>query len=151
MIDHILEHLDLAEGYEANASRIAALRCRSKQSRDHSHRCCQAANRERAQAAAHSKSFSIDPLVVVQEHATWRRLRQYSLDFVEALTVADLCWLRAVVHHGRSGSRNVKRAAELFYIATAFFGSGSHNEPSPTMSSELGGLGDDSTDGGGAT
>jgi hypothetical protein len=117
LIDHILEHLNLADAYQANSARVAALKSGSKRSRDLSRLCSEAAERERAEAAAHSSAFDITDLGVTQELATWRRLRQYSLDRVQALTLDDVRWLRAEVRHGRSGSRNVRRAAELLILA----------------------------------
>lgn len=120
MIDHILEHLDVADHYAANAARLVALKYRSRQSRDPIRRCREAADRERAQAANHAKSFDIDPLVVAEELASWRRLRHYRLDRLEALTVTELRWLHTVVRHGRSGSLNVRRANELLCLTGAF-------------------------------
>jgi hypothetical protein len=120
MLDHILEHLQLAEDYEANAARIGALNSRSKRLRDLEHRCQEAAERERAEADSHVRCFDIDALVIAQEHAIWRRLRQYSFDRVETLTLADVVWLRTVFRHGRCGSRCVRRAAELLYLTGAF-------------------------------
>jgi hypothetical protein len=119
VIDHIIEHLDLADAFAANAARIATRKSRSKHSRELRRHCCEAADRERAEAAAHAKNFGIAHLLLRQELAVWRRLRQYSLDHVEALTVADLRWLRAVLRHGRCGSRNVRRATELLHLVQA--------------------------------
>ncbi len=116
MLDHILEHLELAEAFDANAARIAGLKYRSKHSRDLIRRCHEVAERHRTEATDHTSAFGIDPQVLRQEHATWRRLRQYSLGRVEALTVADVRWLRGVLQHGRPGSRNFRRAAELLHL-----------------------------------
>jgi hypothetical protein len=120
LLDHIIEHLTLADAFAANAARIAARKSRSKHSQELWRHCCGAADRERAEAAAHARNFGIAHLLLRQELATWRRLRQYSLDHVEALTVADVRWLKAVLRHGRCGSRNVRRAAELLHLVQAF-------------------------------
>ena len=45
MIDHIREHLHLAEEYAANAARIRATNKKSKRLREFSRRCTQAADR----------------------------------------------------------------------------------------------------------
>ncbi len=119
MLDHIITHLEVADAYAANATRIAALKRRSKHLLDIQNRCREAAARERAEAAGHAKAFGIADLVIAEELAAWHRLRQYSLDRPEALSIADVRWLRAVARHGRPGSRNVRRAAELLYLAEA--------------------------------
>ena len=122
MIDHILEHLDLADAFAANAARVAILKSRSRHSRDLIRRCREAAERHRAEAAEHAVMFGIDPQVVRGEQAEWRRLRRYRLDRVEALTVADIRWLKSVIGHGRPSSRNVRRAAELLLQIPALVG-----------------------------
>jgi hypothetical protein len=116
LLDHIVEHLTLADAFAANADRLVALKRRSKHSRDLVRRCRDAANRERAEALTHARDFDIADLAITQELAAWRRLRQYSLDRVEALTVRDLRWLRIVVRNGRPGCRNVRRAAEILAL-----------------------------------
>jgi len=128
LIDHILEHLDLADVYQANATRVAVLKSGSKRLCDVGRRFSEAAEREHAEAAAHVRDFGIDPLTRRQERAMWRRLRQYALDRVEALTLADLRWLRAMSRHGRPGSRNVRRASELLFLAEAFLSDGQVDE-----------------------
>ena len=138
MLDHILEHLQLAEDYEANAARIGALNSRSKRLRDLEHRCQEAAERERAEADSHVRCFDIDALFIVQEHAIWRRLRQYPLDSVETLTLADIVWLRAVFRHGRCGSRSVRRAAELLYVTGAFLAVKDQDDPLSSPSENVG-------------
>jgi len=83
LIDHILDHLDLTDGFAANADRFAKLKFPSRQSHGFIRRCYQAAERERAEAVAHAPTCGFDLLVVAQEHAAWRRLRQYSLDQIK--------------------------------------------------------------------
>lgn len=131
MIDHILDPLDLADGFAANADRFAKLRFRSRQSHGFIRRCYQAAERERAEAVTHAITSGFDLLVVAQEHAASRRLRQHSLDQIETLTLADVCWLRAVARHGRYGSRNFRRAIELLFLAEALLGAGSKGNAPP--------------------
>ena len=115
MIDHILDHLHLADEYAANAARIKGLKSRSKRLGEVRRRCSDAAEREHTASINHATQYDIDPLVVMQEYATWRRLRKYSLDSLETLTVADLRWLRIVIRYGRPTSRNVRRATELLF------------------------------------
>jgi hypothetical protein len=122
MIDHILDHLQMADEYAANAARIAAGNKRLKRLRELSRRCTEAAERERAAALHHARHFGFDPLVVTQERATWWKLRQYRLDRVDTLTVADVRWLRTVVHNGGPSSRNVRRATELLFLIEAGLG-----------------------------
>lgn len=129
MLDHILDHFDTADRYAANADRLAGLKSHSKRLRNLARRCREAAERERAEAAAHTNSFGIDPLVLRQEQATWRRLCQYSLDHAEALTLADLRWLRATARHGRVGSRNARRATELLWLAEVMLDAGLEDDP----------------------
>ncbi len=124
MLDHTITHLEMADAYAANASRIVALKKHSKHLRDLHRRCCEAAEQERAEAAAHIRDFQIDPLLLRQERAAWQRLRQYPLDRAEALALTDRRWLRAVFRHGRPGSRNVRRAAELLLLADESLGDG---------------------------
>jgi hypothetical protein len=126
LLDHILEHLDLAEAYTDNAARIAALKCRSKHARDLIRRCRKAAERHRAEAAHHAMHFGIDPQTLRHESATWHRLRNYSLDGTAALTLADVRWLKFVARHGQPGSRNVRRAAELLHLTQALLGVDPH-------------------------
>ncbi|QNI31999.1 hypothetical protein H7849_23795 [Alloacidobacterium dinghuense] len=87
MIDHILDHLHFADEYATNAARILAVNKRSKRLREFSRRCTEAAEQERAAAIGHATQSGIDPLVVTEEYATWRRLRQYPLDGEDTLTV----------------------------------------------------------------
>jgi len=129
LIDHILDHLETADRYAANADRLAALENRRKAIRDLIRRCRAAADRERAEAAAHATDTGVDPQVLGQEQATWRRLRQYSLDRAEALTLADLRWLRTTARHGRVGSRNARRATELLWLAEVLLGGGAEDDP----------------------
>lgn len=133
VLDHILEHLGLADTFDANAARTTTLKSRSKRLRDLQRRCCETAEGHRADAADHTWTFAVDPLVVAQEYAAWLRLRKYPLNKVGVLTLADLRWLRAVLHHGRPGSRNFRRAAELLFLAGTFIGNGPEDDtPSPT-------------------
>jgi hypothetical protein len=122
LIDHILEHHDRADGYAANADRIAALRSRSKHLRDQIRRC--------REAADHANEFRINPLVLTEERATWQQLCQYSLERIGAVTVAGVYWLRAVVRHGRSGSRNLRRDAELLTLIQELLRGASGGSPS---------------------
>ena len=82
MIDHILDHLHMADEYAANAARIRAINKRSKRTRELGRRCTEAAVLERAAALQHAKRSGIDWLVVREEHAAWRRLRHYPLNRV---------------------------------------------------------------------
>jgi hypothetical protein len=77
VIDHILEHLDLADSYAANADRIAATKNRSKRLLNLIRRCRENSQRESAEAIAHASIFGIDPPAIQQEHVDWRRLRRY--------------------------------------------------------------------------
>jgi hypothetical protein len=132
LLDHILEHLELADAFDANAARVAAQRRPSKHSCDLMRCCREQAEGEHAEAAAHAAEFGIHPLVLAQELATWRRLRQHPLDRLEVLTVADVRWLRSLVRHGGSDSRNVRRAAELLCLAETFLGHGREDDPPPS-------------------
>jgi hypothetical protein len=145
LLDHILEHLDPADAFEVNAFRITALKMRSKHLTNLHDRCREAADRELAEATGHVRDFHIDPLLLLQERATWQRLRQYSLDRTEGLTLPDLRWLRAVFHHGRPGSRNFRRTAELLYFA-AGFPSGVREDDPPSSLTESCGLNDGHAD-----
>lgn len=113
MLDHVIDHLELAEGYAANVARIVAHKNRPKGWRELHGRLLRAAAIERARGLAQAKTFSIDPLLIQQEWATWRRLRQYSTRNVQSLTVADISWLHSVVRHDRRTSRNFRWAAEI--------------------------------------
>ncbi|HKO17535.1 MAG TPA: hypothetical protein VJU82_01485 [Acidobacteriaceae bacterium] len=117
MLDHIIDHLELAEAYIANADRIAAMRNKPGNWRQLQRRLVRAAARERSCAWEYAKRFGIDRLIVEQERAIWRHLREYSVTDIRQITIADIAWLRAVLSHSRRTSRNWRRAAELLSVA----------------------------------
>lgn len=112
MIDHILNHLRLADFFDKNAQRIKALAQKPVRWRFVVLQCKRDAARKLAEARALALSHGLDFDRLVWEHEAERRIENLIISNIDDLTVSDLLWCVAAARTSPRGSRRLQRALE---------------------------------------